>query len=334
MAGLISIIVPVYNIESKLPRCIDSILKQTNPNFELLLVDDGSSDRTGEICDTYAKNNQRIIALHKKNGGVSSARNVGILHASGDYIVFVDGDDFIAEDYLEKLQLTEEDLTVGSALYTDPDGNVTGVARSEKNLVEQVSVSNMVRWFEHGSLYSVWTSMFRSSIIKEANLEFDEKTTRGEDTIFMFEYVERCKQVRFVENNVYYYVKYGIDGSSSSSLNKKNIKALDYLNRYLEEWFQEHKASSVVFDGYYYWTRNELRLYLLDVIKSRKMGNVEKYDYFKLFFTLHQFEDTDRLFAKSKIALRAALKIKSPGLMTFLSNVYKVFRMENRRGMG
>ena len=191
MAGLISIIVPVYNIESKLPRCIDSILKQTNPNFELLLVDDGSSDRTGEICDTYAKNNQRIIALHKKNGGVSSARNVGILHASGDYIVFVDGDDFIAEDYLEKLQLTEEDLTVGSALYTDPDGNVTGVARSEKNLVEQVSVSNMVRWFEHGSLYSVWTSMFRSSIIKEANLEFDEKTTRGEDTIFMFEYVER-----------------------------------------------------------------------------------------------------------------------------------------------
>ena len=140
--------------------------------------------------------------------------------------------------------------------------------------------------------------------------------------------------MRFVENNVYYYVKYGIDGSSSSSLNKKNIKALDYLNRYLEEWFQEHKASSVVFDGYYYWTRNELRLYLLDVIKSRKMGNVEKYDYFKLFFTLHQFEDTDRLFAKSKIALRAALKIKSPGLMTFLSNVYKVFRMENRRGMG
>ena len=94
----ISIIVPIYNVEKYLPRCIESILAQTFTNFELILVNDGSEDDSGEVCDRYAKEDKRIKVIHKKNGGVSSARNAGLKNSIGNYIGFVDPDDYIKKD--------------------------------------------------------------------------------------------------------------------------------------------------------------------------------------------------------------------------------------------
>ena len=96
----ISVIVPVYNVEQYLPRCIDSILDQTFTDFELLLIDDGSKDKSGEICDNYAKKDSRIRVFHKENGGVSSARNLGLYNAKGKYIAFIDADDWVENEYL------------------------------------------------------------------------------------------------------------------------------------------------------------------------------------------------------------------------------------------
>lgn len=101
--SLISIIVPVYNVEKYLPRCVDSLLGQTYTNLEIFLVDDGSPDQCGKICDDYAKKDQRIIVIHKKNGGLSDARNVAINVAKGEYITFVDSDDYVASDYVKTL---------------------------------------------------------------------------------------------------------------------------------------------------------------------------------------------------------------------------------------
>ena len=100
---LISIIVPVYNIEEYLPRCIESILAQTYSNLELILVDDGSVDKSGKICDAYAEKDVRVRVLHKENGGSSSARNAGILLAKGQYIGFVDSDDYIEANMYQKM---------------------------------------------------------------------------------------------------------------------------------------------------------------------------------------------------------------------------------------
>ena len=100
---LISIIVPVYKAEKHLSECIDSIISQTYENFELILIDDGSPDNSGKICDEYAEKDKRIRAIHKENGGVSSARNTGLDNASGEYITFIDSDDFVDKQYLEKL---------------------------------------------------------------------------------------------------------------------------------------------------------------------------------------------------------------------------------------
>ena len=115
---LISVIVPVYNVERYLPRCIESILKQTYTNFELILVDDGTPDRSGIICDRYAEKDSRIRVIHKENGGVSTARNAGIDAAKGEWITFVDSDDWVSVKYLELLaeclDQNDYDLIVGA----------------------------------------------------------------------------------------------------------------------------------------------------------------------------------------------------------------------------
>ena len=103
MIRLISVVVPVYNVEDVLHFCIDSILNQTYSDFELLLVDDGSTDKSGDICDQYARKDTRIRVFHKENGGVSSARNLGIDNANGEYICFIDSDDYVNSEFLDSL---------------------------------------------------------------------------------------------------------------------------------------------------------------------------------------------------------------------------------------
>ena len=100
---LVSIIVPVYNVEKYLPKCVGSLINQTYKNVEIILVDDGSTDQSGNICDTYLEKDNRIVVLHKKNGGLSDARNFGIEHAKGDYYSFVDSDDYLKEKTIENL---------------------------------------------------------------------------------------------------------------------------------------------------------------------------------------------------------------------------------------
>ena len=125
MDTLVSIIIPVYNAEKRLVKCIDSILTQSYIHFELLLINDGSKDSSGTICDAYAQKDNRVKVFHKENGGASSARNIGIERATGEYIVFVDSDDYVEKDYL-------------SAFFVDPlnEDKFTFVVQSLKNLYD------------------------------------------------------------------------------------------------------------------------------------------------------------------------------------------------------
>ena len=120
--ALISVIVPVYNVESFLIRCISSIREQTYRNLEILLIDDGSEDASGEICDTLAKEDSRISVIHKQNAGLSSARNVGLDNAKGEYISFIDSDDWVMKNYFENmlnmLVLMEGDIISAKYMYT------------------------------------------------------------------------------------------------------------------------------------------------------------------------------------------------------------------------
>ena len=114
--SLISVIVPVYNVEKYLPQCLNSIINQTYKNIEVVLVDDGSTDDSGNICEEYKKNDERIIVVHQKNSGLSAARNVGIEISTGEYITFIDSDDYISPDYIENLYSALEQYSADIAI--------------------------------------------------------------------------------------------------------------------------------------------------------------------------------------------------------------------------
>lgn len=181
--GKVSIIVPVYKVEGYLEKCLDSILGQTYTDLQVIVVDDGSPDRCGEICDAYAQKDSRVLSLHKHNGGVSSARNYGLKYVQGEYVTFCDSDDCYRPDWIEQLvntmEETEADIAVGGFTFvyedgTPPSGNsrVQGVwdLPSDQDVFKYCF--EMVMTEKHG--WEIWDRMFRSELIRKHDIRFCE----------------------------------------------------------------------------------------------------------------------------------------------------------------
>ena len=200
----VSVIVPVYNAKDYLRRCVDSILAQSFVDFELLLVNDGSTDTSGEICDHYSNTDSRIRVFHKDNGGVSSARNVGLNHAIGDWIAFVDSDDWVSIEYLERLceHTGNADLIISYAKCYSQYGEVKQKKYQERYIY---SSDIGVLFLEHDLNWqtSPWAKLFKKDIIDK--LRFVEGMHIGEDMVFLYSYITRCKRcfVSPVENYNY-----------------------------------------------------------------------------------------------------------------------------------
>lgn len=186
---LLSIIVPVYNVEDYLSRCLDSLLAQRFSAWEAIVVNDGSTDKSGEILDAYAARDGRIRAVHKSNGGVSSARNRGLALAQGKYVGFVDGDDFIAPDMYEKLLAQAEsggfDMVQCDYLYYFENGTAAPehAARTEAcwHGRREIALAALNGEIDN----SVWAKLFRRKLIGETR--FDERLAVAEDALFCFE---------------------------------------------------------------------------------------------------------------------------------------------------
>lgn len=211
MDDMISVIVPVYNVERYLPRCIESILKQTYQNIELILVDDGSPDRSGAICDYYAQKDKRIRVIHKENGGVSSARNAGLDVAKGKFINFVDGDDWIPNDSLEKLyyamQKSDAQLLVGC--YDQREGHVYKHQIDNQVINVKNASQKDKEIFLHSSKYLEMPvlKLFLNSILTEHHIRFDTTVKLGEDSCFCFSYLLHCDKICIISDIVYHYNK-------------------------------------------------------------------------------------------------------------------------------
>lgn len=212
----ISIIVPVYNSEKYIADCVRSISNQTYKNIEIILVNDGSTDTSGEICDRLAQNDERIKVIHKENGGTSAARNDGIDAASGDYITFVDNDDtWQGTDSLQKMinliadshaDIIMHDCTVkwlDSGDVNAPSDTVKRefvVGKSAGEALSHIIGSNVF------SLYCVWSKLFKASLIKNAQIRFPEGM-RNEDIAFCFEALVAAKSYDWYEGSFYLYNK-------------------------------------------------------------------------------------------------------------------------------
>lgn len=204
----VSIIVPVYKVERYLPRCIESILGQTYTNFELILVDDGTPDRSGIICDRYAEKDSRIRVIHKENGGVSTARNAGIDAARGEWITFVDSDDWISSDYLEVLltpmSSNDYDLTVGKLEYramviSSHSGQEKAIDTEKTSEEKDTDFLNRIEFL--GTFYK----LFSKKIIDQNQLRFSHGIAVGEDAIFVIKYLKYCKKIYMTDKVIYFY---------------------------------------------------------------------------------------------------------------------------------
>ena len=196
---IVSIIIPVYNSEKDLRRCIDSILAQTMTDYECLLIDDGSTDSSGRICDEYAAKDNRFRVFHKENGGVSSARNVGLDNAKGDWITFVDSDDSVEGSFLESLY----NFGSGSLKICNFTGDGHKGYSEDCSKVETSSV--ITRLLNDNLVWAPWGKLFASTIINEHNLRFDIKLRLGEDMVFCWEYLSYCPDVTVLASNLYNY---------------------------------------------------------------------------------------------------------------------------------
>lgn len=210
----ISVIVPVYNVEKYLPRCIDSILAQTFTNFELLLIDDGSKDRSGEICEEYAKKDPRIRVFHKENGGVSSARNLGLDNAKGEWICFADSDDKVSDDYLKHMTnaINDEVMLIISNYRKEKD-SICAVKLFDAILHDK----DIVRYFITNKVFALsapYSKLYNYEVIKKHSLKFPIGIQMGEDAIFIMKYLNKVSCVTVIDECDYFVSE--TEGSLSS----------------------------------------------------------------------------------------------------------------------
>lgn len=201
----ISIIVPVFNVEKYLRFCIDSVIKQTYTNFELLLINDGSSDNSGSICDEYAEKDDRIRVFHGDNRGVSHARNIGITNAIGNWITFIDSDDYIEASLLSVYmkQINEEvDLIVMGYIneYDNHSEPITIGNNKKCSMTQGLAYCQISKYYGY-----VWNRLYKRSIISKNRLTFDVNLSYCEDHYFSYCYSYYCNNILLLKDTLYHH---------------------------------------------------------------------------------------------------------------------------------
>ena len=207
MDKLLSIIVPVYKVEKYLPRCLDSILAQTYKNIEVILIDDGSPDNSGAICDEYASRDSRIRAFHIENNGVSSARNFGLKKASGEYIGFVDSDDYIAPEMYEVLvnNLEEYNADISICGFSQEDTNGDFHRYWKEDILKSFNASEQIEYLLDNKYYrcSIWDRIFKKEVLN--NVSFHKDIKIYEDMLFDYEAIKNSEKAVYTSLPYYYY---------------------------------------------------------------------------------------------------------------------------------
>ena len=236
MGEKISVIVPVYNVEAYLERCVESILQQTYAHFELILINDGSTDSSGQICDHLASQYENIKVYHIENAGVSNARNMGIQLATGSWVTFIDSDDFVTQDYLATLASAAEGLNVGfviAPLHHIKNGIVTDLP-SYSGKTELWSTEETMKEL----LMTTRTSFFPVAKLFKRDLLADEKFNTNyhlaEDALFLTELLlkTRCSCV-FIDKPVYYYDHR--EGSATTSVNRHVFDTIEVYKQIIAQ---------------------------------------------------------------------------------------------------
>ena len=293
----ISVIVPVYNVEQYLERCVDSIINQTYKNLEIILVNDGSTDNSGQLCDELARKDDRIRVIHKKNGGLSDARNVGIDEAEAELVGFIDSDDYIDEDMYEVLinNLKAANADLSMCGHYDVYNNVPESQVSDKKTWE-LSPQEAIKMVMEAKILSVTAvnKLYKKSLFSELKFEIGKI---AEDAFIMIKLLDKCNKIVATNEKKYYYVH----RENSITTQKFSLKFLNVIEAYeqnkeiiLEKYPELKEVAQMRMNWAYFYVLDRL---LLDKdYNDKKLEN-------KLISYLKDYSKsilTDSLFTKGR----------------------------------
>jgi len=282
---LISVIIPVYNVEKYVERCLDSVINQTYKNLEIILIDDGSTDNSGKICDEYVKKDNRIIVVHKENGGVSSARNIGIELANGDYIGFVDSDDYIEKEMYENLfnNLIKYNVDISMCnYYIEKNSKKTFHKHDIKDIL---LINNKAEFFEllNSNYYKgfLWNKLFKAEVIKKFKLKNDIHVC--EDLLLVSQIADFSNSFCFDNKCLYNYVMRE-NSAIFGKINEKTFSVLDAYKQIINivSGYNEQLAINYELE-YFKWKNDLIKGYKFeDITKKKNLEEENKKLYRKL----------------------------------------------------
>lgn len=289
---LISIIIPAYNVEQYLTDCLSSIEQQTYQNFEVILIDDGSIDSTGAMCDTVATKDDRFKVIHQKNQGVSVARNKGIEKARGEYIAFIDSDDKITPEYLSSFSLKNDIEIQGHVIY---ENNIQRSVIYSKRKVQK----DVAKVFCLGPFNSaVWGKIFKTSIIKDNKIVFPVNLCFSEDTIFLLQYIKHCKTLAVFDAAEYIYIKHsGSLTDKKYPMNDMMLKEKMIVESYkllfpeskFQKDFLREVSLSIISKYYFYYDLSKKEFINVGYLRYLADIYLNKFDKFLLFIGMSYF---------------------------------------------
>lgn len=316
MKPKISIIIPIYNSEKYLEKCIESVINQSFNEFELLLINDGSSDKTREICELYVNKDNRIKLFNLENGGVSNARNFGIDSSNSEYICFIDSDDYIKLDMLYNLYRATEngkiDLVVSGMFFERYDGG------SWNNIIDNYKATNykelqfIIReLFKSYLLYNPVGKLYKAIIINKNNLRFKKDMSFGEDPVFNCEYLKKISSCININESYYIYVKHG-ETSLSNKFESGKIEFNEKMHHELELLLVNY---SVLDNETKEVINSRYSKELIDMIFTinRAKDNVsfsEKRRFLKKIFANDKYEFQQEYLKDVNMALKICIKFK------------------------
>jgi len=298
---LISVIVPVYKVEPYLRKCVDSIIAQTYTNLEIILVDDGSPDNCGKICDEYAEKDSRIKVVHKENGGLSDARNAGLDIMQGEYVAFVDSDDWVLSNYVkdmhENLMKYDADISVSGIIYVYENNkkNITlAVSDIDGLYTQQEAVENL--FYQKGIYPSAYSKLYKAKLFE--NICYP-KGKINEDSAITYKIFCLCDKISYTKTSNYYYLQ-RVGSIENSRFSPKKMDAIDIVDEMLV-WIEKNKpeykkAAICRFIGM------NLRIYR-EIVRNKEDFSIEKK---KIKNNIKKYRLQVILNAKAKFKVRLA----------------------------
>lgn len=271
-----SVIIPVYNAEKTINRCLDSLLSRAGDDAELILINDGSKDDSDAVCKNYCKKYNNIRYFYKENGGVSTARNMGLSEATGDYVLFVDSDDYVSDNYFSVIDsIIEQESDVDLILYGHKNSDSeNGVSCEPFNLKGDIEISEKVsELLPAGPMYSLCSKVFKRDIISQLNLRFREKIDIGEDIEFIFQYLLKVGKMISVSDILYQVV---LENTDSLSRKRRDYVA-DHLLQVNKTMLEALKNSDLSSPAKAHYQKALSWMFYRSVYSAAK--ELQKFDY-------------------------------------------------------